>query len=50
MRADVRRLPALLALVALLALLLAGCGPRGLPDGGHIVHREKSMYRDIIVA
>ena len=47
MRAESRRLPALLALVA---LLLAGCGPRGLPDGGHIVHREKSMDRDIIVA
>lgn len=51
MRAEVVRILRLLSLAALAASLLVGCGPRDLPgNAGRIVHREKSLYRDIIVA
>ena len=37
------------ALLALLLLAAAGCARDADPNKGEIVHREKSMYRDIIV-
>lgn len=38
-----------LELLAILLLALTGCVPNADPAEGKIVHREKSMYRDLIV-